>query len=194
MTALTTLERLRDDLVSLYGEDQVSLLAMMAGRDRVSSMLKGGRSKLNNNFSFGKSDPNEPGAVADYWLTFSELLDRLDPKGKQSRAVRARLIVFAYTLWENVYRPSISQECNVDSVDSDEFGDLRLYRNAVLHNKGRLDRNTKRLTVFGKGDVVDPNADQLREVFKQLVSALNDIGLRYYGVNPCFEWGRRLHS
>ena len=50
------------------------------------------------------------------------------------------------------------------------------------------------LTVFGKGDLIEPTADQLCEVFKQLVVGLNDIGIRYYGEDPGFEWGRRLNA
>ena len=82
----------------------------------------------------------------------------------------------------------------MDSVDSDAFGDLRLYRNAILHNKRRLDMVPVALTVFGKGDCFEPTADRLREVFRQLVAALNDLGVRYYGENPGFEWGRKLNA
>ena len=81
----------------------------------------------------------------------------------------------------------------MDRVDSETFGDLRLYRNAILHRKGDLDIDTTALTVFGKGDLIEPTADQLREVFKQLMVGLNDVGVRYYGEDPGFEWGRRLN-
>ena len=148
--------------------------------------MKSGTSKINNSMSFGEDDPNEPAAVADYSVTFAELLARFDPAGQPAKAVRARLIVFAYTLWENVYRPAISQECGEDRVDSDAFGDLRLYRNAILHHKGKLHTGTNALTVFGKGDLIEPTKDQLREVFKQLVDGLNDVGVRYYGEDPGF--------
>jgi len=192
--SLATLTRLKDELVSLYGEDQIAVFATMAARKQVEDMLKGGTTKISNNMSFGEDDPNEPLAVADYSLTLAELLARLDPSGQQAKAVRARLVVFAYTLWENVYRPAIGQECGVDRVDSDGFGDLRLYRNAILHDKGKLHTDTTALTVFGKGDLIEPTGDQLREVFKQLISGLNDVGIRYYGEDPGFKWGRRLNA
>ena len=191
---LTTLTRLKDELVGLYGEDQIAGFVTVTVRKQVGDWLKGGTTKINNSLSFGEDDPNEPAAVADYSVTFAELLARFDPAGQHAKAVRARLIVFAYTLWENVYRPAISQECSVDRVDSDAFGDLRLYRNAILHHKGKLHTDTTALTVFGKGDLIELTADQLREVFKQLVVGLNDVGVRYYGEDPGFEWGRRLNS
>lgn len=167
---------------------------MMTASKHVHDWLKDGTTKINNRFLFGQGDPNGPAAVADYSVSFGELLARLDPAGRQAKAVRARLIVFAYTLWENVYRPAIGQECGMERVDSDAFGDLRLYRNAILHNKGKLDEDAATLTVFGKGDLIELTADQLREVFKQLVVGLNDIGVRYYGEDPGFEWGRRLNA
>lgn len=191
---MTTLTRLKDELVDLYGEDQIAVFVTMTVRNQVKDWLTSGTTKINNRLSFGQDDPSEPGAVADYSVTFAELLARFDPASQQTKASRARLIVFAYTLWENVYRPAIRQECGVDRVDADAFGDLRLYRNAILHNKGTLDADPKFLTVFGKRDVIEPTADQLRDVFEQLVVGLNDLGVRYYGEDPRFEWGRKLNE
>ena len=190
---LVTLTRLKDELLDLYGEDQIAVYATTHARKQVDDWLKGGATGLNNSLSFGRGDPNDPTAVADYSVTFAELLARFDPASRQARAARARLIVFAYTLWEKVYRPAIGRECGMDSVDCDAFGDLRHYRNAILHRKGKLDTDTTALTVFGKGDLIDPTDDQLREVFRRLVAGLNDIGVRYYKEDPGFEWGRKLN-
>ena len=101
--SLTTLTRLKDELVGLYGEDQIAGFVTVTVRKQVGDWLKGGTTKINNSLSFGEDDPNEPAAVADYSVTFAELLARFDPAGQHAKAVRARLIVFAYTLWENVY-------------------------------------------------------------------------------------------
>ena len=186
--------RLKDELLDLYGEDQIAVLTKTTARKQVDDWLKGGATKLNNRLSFGQDDPNEPAAFADFSATIAGLLARFDPASRQAMAVRARLIVFAYTLWEKVYRPTISRECGVDRIDSDAFGDLRRYRHAVLRHKGNLDTDTTALTVFGKGDLIETTADQLREVFKQLLVGLNDIGVRYYGEDPGFEWGRKLNA
>ena len=190
---LTTLTRLKEELEDLYGEDQIAVFTTMSARKQVDDLLKGGKTKTRNRLSFGRGDPNNPAAVADYSVTFGELLARFDPSSRQAKAVRARLIVFAYTLWENVYRPAISMECSANRVTSNAFGDLRKYRNAILHKKGKLHTKTTALTVFGEGDFIEPTADQLREVFKELVVGLNDIGVRYYGEDPGFEWGRKLN-
>ena len=190
---LNTLTRLRDELIDLYGEDQIAGFAAMTAGKVVRSWLNE-RSTIGNRMSFGEGDPRDPETVADYSVTLGELLTRYEVAGRHSKATRARLIVFAYTLWESVYRKAVSEECGIDRVESDEFGDLRRYRNAILHNRGRLQTNTKALTVFAKGDRVEPTADQLRAVFKQLVAGLNDIGTRYYGEDPGFKWGRVLDT
>ena len=96
-------------------------------------------------------------------------------------------------MWDSAYRPAISQQCRSQQVDSDAFEDLRHYRNAILHNNGILDKDTETLTVFHKGDAIEPTIDELHDVFKQLVLGLNDVGLRYYGADPGFEWGLRLN-
>lgn len=192
--SISTLEKLKDELVNLYGEDQIAGFQSMLARKQVSEWLKNGNTKINNTLSFGNEDPNNPAAIADYSVTFAGLLARFEPAGQQAKAVRARSIVFAYTLWENVYRPTIKQECGVDSVENNEFGDLRLYRNAILHHRGKLHTDTTVLKVFSKGELIAPTADQLREIFKQLVAGLNTIGKRYYGENPGFEWGRKLNA
>ena len=191
---LSTLTRLKDELVGLYGEDQVSVFLTLTARKQVDDWSKTGSTKLHNRLFFGQTDPNDPSAIADYSVTFRDLLVQADPAGQHAKTVRARLIVFAFTLWENVYRPEIRRECGVERIDSDEFGDLRHYRNAVLHYKGRLQTDTKALTVFTRGDVIEPTADQLRDVFKQLVFGLNEVGARYYGENPGFEWGRKING
>lgn len=189
-----TLTQLKDKLVDLYGEDMIALFATMVARRHVDELIEGGLTTTTNRLSFGQDDPNDPSATEHYNITFGELLDRTDPACHVAKAARARLIVFAYTLWEHVYRPAISQECGLQRVDNDAFGDLRHYRNAILHNKGILEHDTKALTVFGKGDAIEPTNDELHNVFKQLVLALNDVGLRYYGEDPGFEWERRLNA
>lgn len=113
-------------------------------------------------------------------------------RGGNGSARRSK--VYAYTLWEHVYRPAIRRDCGLQQVDSDAFGDLRHYRNAILHNKDILENDTKALTVFGKGDATEPTNDELHDIFKQLVLALNDVELRYYGEDLGFEWERRLNA
>ena len=94
----TTLARLKDNLVDLYGEDHLAFYVAWAARQHVDGILKGGKTKANNSLWFGRGDPNDPGAIADYSLTFAELLAQSDPKGQHARMARARLIVFAFTL------------------------------------------------------------------------------------------------
>ena len=94
---LSTLTRLKDELVDLYGEDQITVFVTMTARKQVDDWVQDGMTKINNGLSFG------------------------------------------------------------------------------------LD------------DLIEPAADQLRKVFKQLVVGLNDIGLRYCQEDPGFTWGRRLN-
>ena len=136
---IDTLIRLKHELECLCGEDSLATFAWVAARNQVRGILKLSSTKITNRIFFGESeDPNNPEAIGDYSLTFAELLQRLNPENQQAKYIRARLIVFAYTLWEKVYRPTISQECGVEKVDSDVFGELRLYRHAILHHQRKI--------------------------------------------------------
>lgn len=157
-------------------------------------MVTCGKTNLSNRLSIGEDDPNKLDAIADFSLTIEQFLVQSNSDSPQAKSARARLIVFAYTLWETVYRPKISKECRGECIFHDAFGELRHYRNAILHNKGSLQVETKVLTTFRRGDLVEPTGGQLREIFKHLVLALNDIAVQYYQVNPRFEWGYRLNS
>ncbi len=187
---LTTLTRLRDELVNLYGEDKIALFGLLTVRKLIKEWLDNGVTKRHNMLSFGSSLPTASKPFANYSVTFGEMLAKIDIEGQQTRSARARLLVSAYALWDSDYRPIIRKECGEAHIKSDVFGDLRLYRNAILHQKGKLDDDTKVLKVFRKGDIIEPTANQLREVFEQLITGLNDLGIRYYGLNPGFEWGR----
>ncbi len=184
---INTPARLHDDLLDLYGEDQIALFVTATARKEVERWLNEGDTTIDNTLSLGKDGPKESTALVDYSLTFSKFLDQLAHESRHSKILRARLIVFTYMLWEKVYRPTICKECSVDSIESHAFGDLRLYRNAILHQNGKLDSDTKTLTVFGKDDIIHPTHNQLREIFQQLVIGLNDLGVRYYGENPDFK-------
>ncbi|MDE0531054.1 MAG: hypothetical protein OXI01_06340 [Albidovulum sp.] len=70
---------MKDELIALYGEDQIAELVDLAVRKLVDDLLKGGATKITNRLSFGRTDPNEPSAITDYTLTFAELLSRTDP-------------------------------------------------------------------------------------------------------------------
>ena len=78
----------------------------------------------------------------------------------------------------------IARECHSKNIECDEFGDLRLYRNAILHLGGRLHRRPSAIKVFKKGDLITPTGDQLREIFASLVLALNELGRKYYRTDP----------
>ncbi len=192
--ALSTLANLKHDLECICGEDLLASFAWTAAREQVVRMVNCGKTDLTNRLSIGEDDPNSLDAIADFSLTVEEFLVQSNSESPQAKSARARLIVFTYTLWETVYRPSISKECRGERIVHDAFGDLRHYRNAILHNKGYLQVETKVLKTFCRGDLVEPTGGQLREIFKQLVLALNDIAVQYYQVHPRFEWGYRLNS
>lgn len=176
-----TLVQLKDRHADLHGEDGIALFATMAARRHVNEMIEGGGTEVTNRLHFGPDGPNHPSATENCSMTFGELLERTGPASQAAKAARGRLMAFAFALREHVHRPAISQECGLQRVDSDAFGDLRHCRNAILHDNGMLEKGATALTVLGKGDAMEPANDELHGVFGQLAPALNDAGLTCYG-------------
>ena len=50
-------------------------------REQVNEWLQGDKTKIHSKLWFGRSDSNNPTAVADYSVTIAELLLRLNPAG-----------------------------------------------------------------------------------------------------------------
>lgn len=70
---MSNLTSLKDELVGLNGEDQIAAFLTMLARKLVSDWPKEGKTKLSNSMSFGRGNPNNPAAVADYSVTFASL-------------------------------------------------------------------------------------------------------------------------
>ena len=70
-------------LQTAAGRDRAAVFVSTTARRQVNDRLKGGTARINNGLSFGQDDGNESTAVADYSVTFAELLARFDPGGER---------------------------------------------------------------------------------------------------------------
>lgn len=77
-------------------------------------------------------------------------------------------------------------------IASDVFQELNRYRQAILHNNGKLDRSPKIICFFEKGDTISFTDDQTVEPFSILINELNQIGKTHYGRDPQFVFKQRL--
>ena len=77
-------------------------------------------------------------------------------------------------------------------MESDVFQDLNRYRQAILRQGARLDKNPSTMCFFSKGDRVAFTEDQMHELFARLIEELNRLGETYYDQNLGFTLDKPL--
>lgn len=108
--------------------------------------------------SFADDGPNLLNAKHEGRMRFSEFGALAAPGGPAEQRLGHRLIVFVYTIWETVYRPSLADALGTEarSIDVPILGDLRLMRNDIIHHKG-IAKDSGRcveLMWFSRGDAI----------------------------------------
>ena len=132
-----------------------------------------------------------------YAKSLETVLHGAYPNGPNLSLIRAGVIVHLYALWEENYRQAIAIECGLgdrDDVQSAVFQDLNKYRQAIVHNGGRMDRPPEQLLFFKQGETVAFTVDQMHELFFRLVEELNRIGKDYYGRSLGFSLANSVPS
>ena len=119
------------------------------------------------------TDPNLIELETVALMTQGELIEVLQPDGEFENLNRQAFIVLVYHLWDEYYRPRIAEALCVETcrVRSDLMGDLRLVRNAIIHNKAELsDSHLKRLKVLPNIWNIGPSNLQLTTDMMNLLS------------------------
>jgi hypothetical protein len=144
---------------------------------------------------FGKGDPDDSDARYQYKRSFKDLMKSSAVDGPNITMLRRYSIVFVYSLWERKYRSQIADLANIekDALRHDVFGDLRLYRNAIIHANGRLDKPTNVLNHFQVGEQIDMSNDIYDKIIRSIIVAINEIGLYHFGIEMGLSLDRRLN-
>ena len=104
----------------------------------------------NHEFVYGIGGPNIPGSIALSSCKNIEHIKRNENNGLNQIILENTIIVNLYEIWENTARNKISEEFNIarEEIKSNVFGDLRLLRNSIVHNKSVALDETKKLKIF----------------------------------------------
>lgn len=181
---MTALNSYFDELVNLYGF--VCETGAAAGKWREyleTSVSDSSKTNSQSTIFFGRQNPNDPNAKHQYSRTVGDLITNSQQNGHNQLQTRRMIVAFAYALWEDKYRKEIALECglpNKNSVMSEVFYDLNMYRQAILHASGRMDRQPKTMIFFNKGEVVEFSEAQIYELFRALIDELNKLSEEYY--------------
>lgn len=103
-----------------------------------------------NSISFGDGDPNDPNNKVKLKLNASDFKERIKPGGKDMQIITRLCLVSMYQLWEDEFRKEIARSFNVckSDVKSDIIGDIRILRNAVIHNNSNKISDYSKLKVL----------------------------------------------
>jgi len=115
-------------------------------------------------------DPTQPDVLMHRIVLVSEYIGANSVGGSNEQHHARAAITFLYAYWDEEVRPALAKALEVPTQEivSDIFGDLRLIRHAILHNKGILTNSAfQKLKIisehFGPNDLVSlPNSTMHR--------------------------------
>lgn len=86
-------------------------------------------------------------------------------------------VVYAYAYWESHLRKEVGLALGLKNPPKHDFwGDMRIMRNAIVHNKGKAGPEFKKMKVlkwFAPGDDIDLGFDEMKEIFAQMALCRN---------------------
>ena len=97
--------------------------------------------------SWDNDDPNNLQLKTVAGMKQGELIEALRRGGEFENQNCQALIVFMYHLWDEFYRPKIATALGLEQarqLKSDFFGDIRLIRSAIIHNRAVLTKSQYR--------------------------------------------------
>ncbi len=133
--------------------------------------------------AFGKGPPAVSNAKAQHVATIGNLIDRNKVGGLNYRLLTDACLVNIYTVWDTEVRPNYASSLGVDQseINSDVMGDLRHYRNAIVHYKGLLQRTNQTLNFVNVGDPVVLEEEDFTELLGRIFWDLEAISISQTG-------------
>ena len=194
---MKALANFHQELVAIYGYGLQVSTALQFWNKWLAGQVSSTSSSRGNFLSFGTSNPNDTDATFVYRRSFGYLLDASEMDGETFVIHRKNLVILLYASWEDRYRQEIAREAGLNSrndLTSDVFGDVRAYRHAIVHANGKLQSAPKVFRFFSKSQELNLTGDHLNVIFRAAVDECNQIGRRFFGIDPSFRFEERLKT
>lgn len=113
-------------------------------------------------------------------VTQGEWKEKIGKNGTNIKLIGNMCLVMIYQYWEDRYREEIakSKDINKGELTSDLIGDIRHFRNSIIHNNGRaipeVDR-CKILKWFRAGDEIVIDSVKMDQLINQLKREVNEM-------------------
>lgn len=136
-------------------------------------------------------DPGAPDIIVNTISRSQDYIAANAEAGFNEQQVCSAIIVFIFAYWDEEVRPAIAAVRGVKSseVRVDALGDLRILRNAVIHNKGIVSAKEhaklKVMSALSKPDEkLVLTADEMHQLFIFVKQAIGHIIAHYTGKLP----------
>jgi hypothetical protein len=136
-------------------------------------------------------DPSQPDIIHQRIIRTPDYVKANANDGFNEQQICWSLIVFIFAFWDEEVRPRIARNRNVQPGDIkiNVFGDLRLLRNAIVHNAGTLKQTDfDRLKILQSYCAADQKLTlthrQMRSLFDDLHRGVASIAFDYAGKFP----------
>jgi hypothetical protein len=166
-----------DQLAPMIGAYYDVGIACDFALDKIAEVQKQHNLSDESTLSYGegepKGTPEEVAANAQHATTIGATKARMARGGIDRQQTASAVLVFVYHLWDEIYRHAIAREKGIEPRDLkvDIFGDVRLLRNAIIHNKGIADENVAKcrtFTRFKPGDQLLIGGNDLSEIYNAI--------------------------
>ena len=137
-------------------------------------------------------DPNSPDVILNRISRSVDYIADNSEKGFNEQQQAQAIIVFMFAYWDEEIRPRLAKAKHFSSpneISVDAFGDLRLLRRAIIHNKGNLTA-----TLHGKLKVmqdlfladadVRPSHEDMHQLFIRAKQGLAKLIVDHVGPRP----------
>lgn len=135
-------------------------------------------------------DPTKPDIIHNRIIRSVDYLAANSKGGSNEQQHSRAILLFLFSFWEEEIRPRLAALRNVDinKIQSDIMGDLRILRNAILHSKSilRTDkyRQLKKLfKMFTEDTPIQLSYENMHQIFILIKQDCARMFYEYLGIN-----------
>ncbi len=131
-------------------------------------------------YSYAEGEPGEPGFVEIHTCTYDEYISRNAERGMNQWFAGNMLAVNIYAFWENFHRQRIASLLGKEKHDIQApiMGDLRLYRQSILHHNGKALKEISKCEVlkwYLEGEAIFLDTEKISEIILQIKKLIQEL-------------------
>ncbi len=118
------------------------------------------------------SDPSQPDVIHHNIVRVKDFLIRNEKSGSNEQLICQAIISFIFAYWEEGLRYKLAKIAEIpkNEVASDVFGDLRILRHVILHDRSILSPSEfsklKILKFFEAGEALNFDSSKMKRIFE----------------------------